>query len=306
MPHTPKDDGRPVNLADIAEQVGVSMMTVSLALRDSPRISAKTKAKVLAKAEQLGYTRDPEVSRLMAYIRNRRVTKLQANLGFMHCLPEGFNTSTYIWSLYEGCKKQAANMGYSLNTLCLTQKGMTRRRMAEIIDSRNIQGVVMAPIPPELGFQPGERMDPNQIAGVNIGYSVTDPLYSRVTFNHYQAIFSGYGSTAELGYQRIGLALQTVASRRVRDLWLAGFTAWQTVNLRSLRVEPLIVEEDWKDSLHFWLKSQKPDVVLTQTLQTLDTISSLGFKVPQDVGVAFLNANFFKAPCCRYHSKHDP
>ena len=47
-----------VRLKDIAAQAGVSIMTVSKVMRDEPDISAATKARVRALAEQMGYTPD--------------------------------------------------------------------------------------------------------------------------------------------------------------------------------------------------------------------------------------------------------
>ena len=47
-----------VRLKDIAEQAGVSIMTVSKVLHDAPDISAATKARVRALAHQMGYVPD--------------------------------------------------------------------------------------------------------------------------------------------------------------------------------------------------------------------------------------------------------
>jgi len=47
-----------VRLKDIAAQAGVSVMTVSKALRDAPDISVATKARIRALADQLGYMPD--------------------------------------------------------------------------------------------------------------------------------------------------------------------------------------------------------------------------------------------------------
>ena len=44
-----------VRLKDIARQAGVAMMTVSKALRDAPDVSAATKARIKALAQQMGY-----------------------------------------------------------------------------------------------------------------------------------------------------------------------------------------------------------------------------------------------------------
>ncbi len=270
------------------------MMTVSLALRDHSRISEKTKQRVRKKAEELGYVRDPELSRLMAYIRNRKSTKFQANLGFLHCLDRPFSPRTheYVYKLYEAARKQAADMGYSLNVIWMTEKGMTRKRIAQILEARNIQGVLVAPIPYNLGFQPAKLMEAEKVSGVTIGYSVTDPRYSRITVNHYQAINLAMDKLHETGYKRIGLALEEQASARVRDLWLAGFAAWQYTQYHRMRVSPLVIKKDWKTEIREWMDEHKPDVVMTQADLVEKTLQQLGYQVPDDVGVAYLNANF--------------
>ncbi len=47
-----------VRLKDIAQRIGVSVMTVSKALRDEPDVSAATKARIKALAAQMGYVPD--------------------------------------------------------------------------------------------------------------------------------------------------------------------------------------------------------------------------------------------------------
>ena len=47
-----------VRLKDIAQLAGVSVMTVSKALRDAPDVSAATKAKIKSLAAQVGYVPD--------------------------------------------------------------------------------------------------------------------------------------------------------------------------------------------------------------------------------------------------------
>jgi DNA-binding LacI/PurR family transcriptional regulator len=47
-----------IRLKDIAEKAGVSVMTVSKALRDEPDVSATTKARIKALAQQMGYLPD--------------------------------------------------------------------------------------------------------------------------------------------------------------------------------------------------------------------------------------------------------
>jgi len=60
-----------VRLKDIAERVGVSVMTVSKALRDEPDVSTATKARIKLLAEQMGYVPDSTAQGLRT-----RTTKL--------------------------------------------------------------------------------------------------------------------------------------------------------------------------------------------------------------------------------------
>lgn len=53
-----------VNMADVARRAGVSTATVSRALRDVPGVSAGTRARVRAIADELAYVISPEASRL--------------------------------------------------------------------------------------------------------------------------------------------------------------------------------------------------------------------------------------------------
>ena len=52
-----------------------------MALRDSPRISAKTKALVLKLARETGYTPDARIVHLMRHLRKPRDVRQQACFG---------------------------------------------------------------------------------------------------------------------------------------------------------------------------------------------------------------------------------
>src|SRR5215211_7651893 len=54
-----------VTIRDVAAKLGLSAMTVSLALRDHPRISLETKQRIRAAMDKLGYRPNP-VARALA------------------------------------------------------------------------------------------------------------------------------------------------------------------------------------------------------------------------------------------------
>ena len=61
---------RRVTLADVAKQAGVHTTTVSLALRNHPRLPEATRQRLRALAEKMGYTPDPAMQALVAYRKN--------------------------------------------------------------------------------------------------------------------------------------------------------------------------------------------------------------------------------------------
>ena len=73
---------RQITLRDIAKELGVSHVTVSLALRNHPRISEATRERVQKKAEQMGYHPDPMLSALSHYRLTSKEKPVQAILAW--------------------------------------------------------------------------------------------------------------------------------------------------------------------------------------------------------------------------------
>src|SRR5882762_6787627 len=79
--------GKQITLKDIARKAGVSVMTVSRALRNQSNLSSETRDRVQAIAEEMGYRPNPLVAALMTYRRSaRRIDKSQT-LAFLTSFP---------------------------------------------------------------------------------------------------------------------------------------------------------------------------------------------------------------------------
>ena len=61
---------RRVTLSDVAKKAGVHVTTVSLALRNHPRLPETTRQRIQAMAEAMGYRPDPLLRALVAYRGN--------------------------------------------------------------------------------------------------------------------------------------------------------------------------------------------------------------------------------------------
>jgi DNA-binding LacI/PurR family transcriptional regulator len=123
-----------VRLKDIAAQAGVSMMTVSKALRDAPDVSVATKARIRALADQLGYVPDSTAQGLRT-----RSTKL-----FGLVLPT--ITNPIYARLVLAIEERAYEIGYGLlyaHTLNLIQREETIIRH---LLGRRVEGIFILPV----------------------------------------------------------------------------------------------------------------------------------------------------------------
>src|SRR5262249_46736962 len=123
-----------IRLKDIAARAGVSVMTVSKVLRDTPDVSVATKARVRQLAEEMGYTPDSMAQGL----RSRR-TRL-----FGLVIPSA--TSPIYARVVTAIEEQAHALGYDLllaHSLNLTdrEESVVRRLL-----SRRIDGLFIAPV----------------------------------------------------------------------------------------------------------------------------------------------------------------
>lgn len=123
-----------VRLKDIAERAGVSVMTVSKALRDEPDVSAVTKARIKLLAKEMGYVPDSTAQGLRT-----RTTKL-----FGLVIPS--NTDPLFARIVLGIEERAHELGYDvmlMHTLNSTEReDVCIRRLL----SRRVDGIFIAPV----------------------------------------------------------------------------------------------------------------------------------------------------------------
>lgn len=276
----------------IAAEANVSVMTVSLALRNSARISDATKKRVLEVAERLAYRPNPMVSNLMVQIRSSRPVTFQATLAFLtaHATADGWKKHQAAVQAYAGMRQRADAVGFSIDTLWLKEPGMDRKRLSQILDSRNIQGVIVAPLP-EAGTL-GE-VDWTRWSAAALGNSLVSPLIHRVTHHQFHGMSLILRILAEKGYRRIGLAVDEVIDIKVDRAFTSCLISSQLRLPAGERIPPFLGRFS-SASLGEWLDQHRPDVVIGND-ELLHHLKKLGISVPRDLAAAHfgLPSTFF-------------
>jgi LacI family transcriptional regulator len=281
---------------DIARKAGVSLMTVSLVMRNSQRISVATSTRVRRIAKQLGYTPDPRVAEIMGYLRTRRSVKDRPVLGLVNAREA---TVAKLWpksfaaGIAQAAFQEAARGGYRLEEFWLGTAGMNDARLSNIIEARGVHGLLLLPLPPgrlQLDFRW------SAFSAVSTCYLSGGIGLNQVLTNRQHYIELTLAKLRTLGYRRIGLAIDRDMDVRSNHQTLAHFLLDQSHRPKSERVKELFAPTLDVAALRTWLERQRPDVVVSPRNNVHGLLVSLGYRIPQDIGFASLAASAGDVP----------
>lgn len=275
----------------LAQIAGVSKTTVSLALRDHPRIRLEVRQHIQRLAAEAGYRPNALVANLLAQLRSSKTSAYQSTLGLL-CVAKDLTeleTVPTFRSWMDGCRARATEQGYGFDQLWLYEPGITPDRLVKILDARNIRGLAVA------GFYEGETLsrefDPiwRRSAVVALGTRPTWPVIHFVSNDQYVTVFRAVRELAGLGYRRLGLCLASHVDNIVENRFTAGFCAAGKRLLLEQTVPIFDLQPGTRKLFASWLKRYRPEVVLTIHLEVKEWITSLGLNIPDDVGIVQLD-----------------
>jgi len=279
------------NLKDIAKKLGVHPSTVSLALRDHPRISEAVRKQVKAMAIKLGYRVNPLIAALMQSRRTGRasghlvlayVTNYPTRWGWK---PQYHDRPDY----FPGAAVRAQELGYKLEHFWLGERGMTQERFCDILTARGIHGLLIGRLPP--GQQSMDLLW-QKFSCVALGMTLRDPVLHRVAEDYYSSGSAAMEQLIQRGYKRVGFVFSDANdSPRVGERWLGAYLQQQLRFRPQDRVPPFFYEDGPALSSAFreWYQKNKPDALLvTHALPVVHWLEEAGLQVPADVGLATL------------------
>jgi len=281
------DTRRPTQ-RDIARETGLTQATVSMALNNHPHISGETRSRVLEAARQLGYRPDPYLSGLSAYRKRIRPARFHATIAWLSNDPHaiGWRRSTTFRGYYKGASERASQLGYQLEEHRLLSPDMTPQRMVQLLEARNIPGLLLAPQPvsnQSLDF------DFRNFSCVTFGYTLARPRLHIVTLHQFRAMKTAFRKLLEMGYERPGLALARESDLRADNNWSAAFLSEQQPLRQRQRVPPLLTSTFNQETFCRWFNKHRPDVVLTIWREVLEWLRVDGKQVPGDTSLILLS-----------------
>lgn len=280
----------PPTIRSLAAKAGVSAATVSLALRDHPRISPDARKRIKELAESAGYRSNPAVSRLLSQIRVGKSGAFQGTLGVLYTSPTTHDMAVSSVREWVGAAKvRAAELGHHVDEFVLHERNMTPARLVRIIETRGIKGLLVTG--PFGGKRIPRELDDlwKRCSAVVLGERPVEPALSCALNNQFLTVTTAMDQVAALGYRRPGLCVHPFVDQVLEHRFLGGYLASQAQLPAADRIPVWSYVEGDRRGFVNWLRRHRPDVVLTLHAEIKGWMEAEGLHVPRDTGLLHLD-----------------
>ncbi len=278
----------PVNLQAVAREAGVSAMTVSRVLRDSPQVAEATREKVMAALRALKYRPDPHLARMMSLVRGRKQPRIRAVLGVIReqALKDDLLEPAYQYVSIRDIRRRAEQHGYHAEEFWLGRGDMNPARLSGILQARGIEGIIVSP---QSSRMLCSQLDYGPFAAATFGYGLSQPSLHRAAGNMMLGIHLAVTALAARGYQRIGLAITQWVDARAERAYSGAMLHFQQGLRKRDRVPLLLFPHNdlskCSGVFREWMKAHRPDALVTFDTYVPDWLGQMGLRIPEDIGL---------------------
>jgi LacI family transcriptional regulator len=297
-----------ITMADVAAVAGVHQTTVSLALRNDPRLPRGTRLRIRALADSMGYRPDPMLSALNFYRTSRDAATTQPSMAFMMRSRASLPAESFFADdqFLQGARRAAERMGYRIVPFQIENSPAEGARLSRILRSRGIGGVILGSLDASLR---GLSMDWDYFSALCIESQHLGLSLHTVANNQSGSTRTAVARLFELGYRRIGLAVGEIEEISLRKPFTAGYLVEVNEHPALRVVQPLLLRsgDDAVNAtrLGSWVRGHRIDAVLSNWSSVPDLLKAAGLCVPRDVRLATLDYNPHRGATAGIRQSHE-
>jgi LacI family transcriptional regulator len=312
---------RRVTLSDIAVRADVHVTTVSLALRNHPRLPAQTRERIQELAKKMGYAPDPFLRALVAYRGRVMPRRNPPTLAYVTNWNTrwGWKNVTAHPDFYAGAERKARELGFQLDHFWMGEPGLTHSRLNSILCARGINGLIIASHMREVDV--ALHFDWSRFSAVKIDYFPHQPELHNVTNNQCRIVRLAMQHVMAAGYRRIGFVMHRGWDHSVDHLWSAGYLCEQQNLARADHIPVFLFPgaepvEAWinesksevvapSDTFNRWFAKYRPEIIISKASFVAPRFAELGLRVPRDVAFADVFLEKFDGKTAGVRQNHE-
>lgn len=275
---------------ELAKELGIHHATVARALANQPNVAAKTRERVLTAAKQRGYRTNALVNALMTQVRQQHRLKPTGEVVAFLTALESENRWRELPShltQFEGAKKRAEELGFSLQPVWLGKKTTLIRQVGRMLTARGVRGSLLAPMPPgdnesyEITMTNADSNQDWEIywpdhTFVSIGYTWRQRRLHRAIHDSVDLAAKCCARLHAVGCRRVGLVIPEQYGTGGRHLLINGYLGACWFH-RLAKIPPLLLQgdippakthahqnatSDDQQDFDQWLKRHRPDAII--------------------------------------------
>lgn len=277
-----------VTLQQIAQAAGVSAMTVSRVMHQSPRVSAETRERVQQAIDKLGYQPDPHLARMMTMVRGRKKSRVRAVIAVIRetAAKDALHNAAYQYVPIEDIRRRASQHGYHAEEFWLGKDGLDPARLVSILQARGIEGIIVSPQASQMLCA---QLDYTSFAAATFGFGLTSPSLHRAAGNMNLGIQMAVRELLVRGYQRIGLAVTQWVDHRAEGSYSGAMLHVQQSLPAAQRVPVLLFPHNdfsrCRADFTAWMKKHRPDALITFDQHVPGWLQQMDLRIPEDIGL---------------------
>ncbi len=270
----------------IADKIGCSRSTVSLALSGHTRIRESVRRKICEVAEKMGYHQDPALAMLA---RNRFASRPAAYRASLAYIVDSRDAS-YVNQIrhLEPAQRRAAARGYQVFEFDLADYP-AGEAASNVLYARGVEGVLVSDMP--LITEPffnNHGWDRFTVVCCALGWLRVP--YHVVNKDVFEGTRLVWQEVVKRGYKRIGGAMFRHTPIAEDDFPRYGASLAQQTELipEELRIPILRCDPQDRDAFLKWYEQHRPEVIISFISAPCDWLREKGHRVPEDVAFACL------------------
>jgi len=299
---------RRVTMQEVARAAGVHQTTVSLALRNDPRLPAETRARLQKGAREMGYTPDPMLAALNAYRGAKRGIGAPVTMAFVLDLKDRRELAAlYPHRMFlEGARERAQEIGYKLEVFYLaSHTDAAVARLERTLRARGITGGILgAFVDREISFQ----MAWEHFSVVLIESEQLNLALHMVANHQLMVTRMAVRRLRELGYRRVGIAVGAREEFYLQQAFTAGYFVELAQPPELPRLPPCLLApapfSKIGSTVLSWVRANEIDAVITNWHAVPRMLRQKGLRVPGDVVVATLDFSPEEGPNAGMRQNH--